>query len=113
MNTVRAGVEGAAKNVGTRVANAAGKGKIRKSPKLEGLAQKVKVRSEYLNKQLEYLKKELSEYRVELTTLKTTTPDYAKEIDVVINRVNTYANGIDGLVAQGTNLQNSTIQYFA
>lgn len=113
LNTVRAGVEGAAKNVGTRVANAvSGKSKIRKSPKLEGLTQKVKVRSEYLNKQLEYLKKELSEYRVELTTLKTTTPDYSNEIDVVINRVNTYANGIDGLVTQGTNLQNSTIQYF-
>ena len=113
LNTVRAGVEGMAKNIGTRVQNAVStKQKIRKNPKLEGLTQKVKVRSEFLNKQLEYLKKELSEYKVELTTLKTTSPDYTKEIDQVIGQVDAYYGGIDGLVSQGTTLQNLNVQYF-
>jgi chromosome segregation ATPase len=114
LNTLKAGVQGAAKNIGTRVQNATStKQKIRKSPKLEALTQKVKVRSEFLNKQLDFLKKELSEYKVELEQLKKNSPNYTKEIDAVIAQVDAYYNGVDGLVTQGNNLQNSSIQYFA
>jgi uncharacterized coiled-coil DUF342 family protein len=58
------------------------------------------------------LKKELSEYKTELATLKTTSPDYTMEIDQIIGQVDSYYNGIDGLVAQGNTLQNLNVQYF-
>lgn len=113
LNSLKAGVKGAAANVGTRTKNAlSSKQKIRKSPKLESLNVKIKTRSEYLNKQLEYLKKELSDYNNELNEMKKTSPDYTKEIDQVIAQVNSYYSGIDNLVGQGNNLQGLNIQYF-
>lgn len=112
-NTIKAAAKGAVANIGTRTKNAlSSKQKIRKSPKLESLNVKVKTRSEFLNKQLEFLKKELSDYNQELNALKSTSPDYAKEIDQVISQVNSYYNGIETLVGQGNNLQTLNVQYF-
>lgn len=112
LNTVTAGLKGATANVGARTQNALStKQKIRKNPKLEGLTQKVKTRSEFLNKQLEFLKKELSDYNTELGELKKTSPDYAKEIDQVVKQIGTYYSGIDNMISQGNSLQNLSIQY--
>lgn len=112
LNTIKAGVKGAGANVGTRLQNAVStKQKIRKSPKLESLTVKVKTRSEYLNKQLEFLKKELLEYSNELDELKKSSPDYGKEIDQLKTQVSSYYGQIDNLVTQGNKLQTLNIQY--
>jgi len=115
LNTVRAGIEGAAKNVGTRVANAVSGDKIRLNPKLEGVSQKVKVRSEYLNKQLKFLRKELFDYNAELVLLKAQQKQegYQDDIDAVIKQVSSYDDAIGGLITLGQDLQNSSVQYFA
>ena len=113
LNTVRAGIEGAAKNVATRVNNAFGDDKIRKSGKLEGVTQKVKVRSEFLNKQLEFLKTELNEYKTELATLKTENPKYSGEVDGLLGEIQAYLNLTNSLITQVTKIQNLKINYTA
>lgn len=113
MNTLKAGVEGAAKNIASRAKNLfSGKQKIRKSPKLEGLFQKVKVRTEFLEKNLDFMTEELNQYYDELKVLKDKSPDYDNEIELVMSQVDTYKKLIEQVKKMGDTLQESNVTYF-
>ena len=118
-NSVKAGVAGAAKNVATRAQNlgsaisSKGQKKIPKNPKLEAVVKKVKVREDYLNKQLNFLKQELEEYKQELSAASAATPDYKAEFDKTTGVINGYLQSINNTLAQGQSLQNYSVTYTA
>jgi chromosome segregation ATPase len=118
-NTVRAGVAGAAQNIGTRAQNlgnalkSKGQKKIPKNPKLEAVVKKLKIREDYLNKQLNFLKQELEEYKQELSNASTATPDYKPEFDKTISVIDGYITSIDNTLAQGQSLQSYSVTYTA
>jgi hypothetical protein len=117
LNTVRAGAAGAVANVGTRLDNlgnavrSKGQKKVLKNPKLEAVVKKIKVREDYLRKQLEYLKKELDEYLTTLSEASTTTPDYKPEFDKTMAVVNQYKQSIDATLTKGDELSNYSVNY--
>jgi uncharacterized protein YukE len=114
LNTVRAGLAGAGTNIKTAATNVFDSSQdIDKSRQLEGLFKKVKVRSEYLDKQLDYLTQELTQLQQKMNELGAAKPNYADEVKTVTPMITNYVNNIANLKKVGENLRNTNIEYAA
>jgi chromosome segregation ATPase len=113
-NNLKAGVAGVGANLKTAATNVFDSSQdVDKSRQLEGFLKKVKVRSEYLDKQLDYLTQELGQLQEKMNELAKTKPNYADEVKTVTPIITNYISNITNLKKIGENLRNTSITYTA